>query len=272
MYKELSYNHFDSNIDFYGQEVCTQNFTFVGKNVREHYVLHFILKGTGKFTLPGRDAVTLTTGDMFLLPKGVPIFYQADWENPWQYIWIGFSGMRITEMFERSNLLETGYVKNATDSQFCQTFHELFQVLHNFTNVNADVWTESLVYKMFFHLLEEFPKAGFKQTPTSEIYFKQATSYIWDNYQNRINVTALCDYLALSRSYLHSLFQKYAKLSPQQYLLQVRMERAKQLLRESDTQLALISTAVGYKDYFTFSKAFKKYVGVSPKVYRQAQI
>ena len=58
-------------------------------------------------------------------------------------------------------------------------------------------------------------------------------------------------------------------LSPQQFLIKLRMEEAKNKLKNSQNSIQEISTSVGYTDTFTFSKAFKKYSGFSPKNYRQ---
>jgi AraC-like DNA-binding protein len=58
-------------------------------------------------------------------------------------------------------------------------------------------------------------------------------------------------------------------MSPQQYLTQMRMDEAKQLLRTTDNAVDEVAARVGYKDAFTFSKAFKRAVGASPREYRQ---
>ena len=55
---------------------------------------------------------------------------------------------------------------------------------------------------------------------------------------------------------------------PQKFLSQLRMEDAQQQLVNTDDPIQVISRRVGYKDEFTFSKAFKRYSGFSPKLYR----
>ena len=60
-------------------------------------------------------------------------------------------------------------------------------------------------------------------------------------------------------------------VSPQKFLTQLRMEDAQQQLVNTDDSIQIISRRVGYKDEFTFSKAFKRYSGFSPKLYRLGQ-
>ena len=58
------------------------------------------------------------------------------------------------------------------------------------------------------------------------------------------------------------------QLTPMKKLRQLRMQRAKALLKSTQLNLSDIATAVGYKDVFNFSTAFKREVGMAPKRYR----
>lgn len=63
---------------------------------------------------------------------------------------------------------------------------------------------------------------------------------------------------------------KEAGLSIQEYLMQYRMKSAMKLMEDPALSIQYISFAVGYNDVFTFSKAFKKHVGISPSEYRKS--
>ena len=58
-------------------------------------------------------------------------------------------------------------------------------------------------------------------------------------------------------------------LSPQQFLINLRMEQAKEYLTDTVKNIQEITRMVGYNDEFVFSKAFKRYSSFSPKLYRQ---
>ncbi|MFT5084049.1 MAG: AraC-like DNA-binding protein [Lentisphaeria bacterium] len=68
---------------------------------------------------------------------------------------------------------------------------------------------------------------------------------------------------------LHRRCLKYFTLSPMQKVIEIRMQRAKSLLRETSWGLHAIAIQIGYKDGFNFSKAFKKACGVSPDEFRR---
>lgn len=269
-YQALANNGIESNILFYGQEKCQPGYSYKGNNVRPHYVMHYILAGQGTFSLAGHHSVTLKAGDFFVLPRGIPCFYQADQTNPWQYFWIGLDGIKITNIINSSALKTNFYLKNIESSQFCQSLQQVFTSLHQKQSLTNNLLVESLTYQMFYHLLTEYP--GNQMQSQSQPYqqYQLALTYLKDNYAYGCNITDLSLALSLSRNYLYNLFKKYSNMSPQNFLTQLRMEDAKNQLLATDLSIQIIADQVGYNDSFTFSKAFKRYSGYSPQVFRQS--
>lgn len=81
-------------------------------------------------------------------------------------------------------------------------------------------------------------------------------------------VHEMAEKINYSAAHLHRLFQSHFKQSPIQYLIDLRMERAKYLLKNSDWSLEQIAEQVGYSDVFNFSKRFKKSIGLAPGKFR----
>jgi AraC-like DNA-binding protein len=269
-YRSLTGTSFESKILFIGQESCPPNYFFRGNNVRDNYVIHYILDGQGTFSSANRPAVTLKKGDVFLLPKGVPCFYQADGTNPWKYFWIGLSGTKIKTMLEGSQLLDRRYLRQVQDSQFYASLARLFAALKNQSSLANDILVEALTYQMFYHLVTDYPAKDAKSSGKAADRLKLAVYYLQENYHDSsCNVESLCHHLGLSRSYLYTLFKKNMNVSAQSYLTHLRMEEAIQLLKATDKPVQEIAHQVGYRDEFTFSKAFKRYSGFSPSAFRQ---
>ena len=76
-YRTLSNQGIESNVLFFGQEKCLPNYFFKGNNVRNNYIIHYVQSGKGTFSVANHHTVNLKAGDIFILPKGVPCFYQA---------------------------------------------------------------------------------------------------------------------------------------------------------------------------------------------------
>ena len=90
-----------------------------------------------------------------------------------------------------------------------------------------------------------------------------------NNYSSNIKISDIARHVGLNRSYFSNLFTKTLGVSPQEYLLSLRIEKACNLLEDFGLTIGEISMRVGYMDQLTFSKIFKKTKGVSPKLYRQ---
>lgn len=87
-------------------------------------------------------------------------------------------------------------------------------------------------------------------------------------YATSITIEQLSNAVALSPFYLIRLFRRIYKQTPHQYLIHLRITRAKELLRNSDLSVMEICMAVGYESLGSFSTLFRKVAGLSPSAYR----
>jgi len=92
--------------------------------------------------------------------------------------------------------------------------------------------------------------------------------YIDQHYYEEVKIATFTEMHYLSREYLMKLFKQAYGTGIYEYVLKVRMDKAKQLLRDPDLRIQHIADILGYKDKNYFSKAFKNYCGVSPSDYR----
>lgn len=99
----------------------------------------------------------------------------------------------------------------------------------------------------------------------------EVRQYIEDNYTKQLTLTQLAQVTCLSPSYLSSAFKQQYTQSPMEYVTQLRIHKAKQLMQQEDVRLKYIAEAVGYNDEFYFSRVFKKAEGVSPTTYMSLQ-
>ena len=97
---------------------------------------------------------------------------------------------------------------------------------------------------------------------------KYAADFIRENYATA-KISAVAGYIGIHRSYLTSIFKEKMGISPQEYLIQCKLQQAIALLIETNNPIQEIARKVGYDNPLTFSKTFKNFYGVSPKLYRQ---
>ncbi|NLO99427.1 MAG: response regulator [Clostridiaceae bacterium] len=108
------------------------------------------------------------------------------------------------------------------------------------------------------------------QTKT-QMLLEKAKDYINKNYSDdTLSLQKLADHLYISACYLSMIFKKEADETFLKYLVRVRLDAAKDLLRNTDLRTAEIAERVGYPDINYFSFFFKKNVGMSPREYRNS--
>lgn len=98
---------------------------------------------------------------------------------------------------------------------------------------------------------------------------EQIQQYIEKNYNQSLTLESLAKLFHFHPSYLSSYFSKHTKLGVNEYLHQVRITHAKELLKNDRLSVSSISEKVGYSDPSYFTKVFKKIVGISPRIYRK---
>lgn len=99
--------------------------------------------------------------------------------------------------------------------------------------------------------------------------FLEMLQYINENFAEDISMQIIADKLSLNMSYLSQLFKKEAGTTFVKYLTDIRLNKAKELLRDTELQLNEISESCGFRDYFYFIKQFKKYANETPTSYRK---
>lgn len=97
-------------------------------------------------------------------------------------------------------------------------------------------------------------------------------NYLVENYTNEINLNDISDKYYFTKEYLSKLFKKSYGIGIYEYVLSLRMRRAKELLLCDDMQIQQISDLLGYSNSNYFSKAFKNYYYVSPSEFREDNI
>ena len=81
---------------FVGSEKCAPSHSY-GPAVRNYCLIHYIRRGCGMFSSRGKSH-RLSAGDAFVINKGEITFYQADKDDPWEYVWVAFDG-ELSERF-----------------------------------------------------------------------------------------------------------------------------------------------------------------------------
>ena len=255
------------NLDYCGMEECTPGYEY-GPNIRTSYVIHMIASGKGCLLRDGRNW-NIEKGDAFLIRPKEECTYQADEYDPWRYLWIGFHGPRADEMARHAGFPEERPVMHCRNmDEICRHMTHLLEA-RDLTYVNSLIRMSEL-YAIFALLTENasVPAEEKTQDGRMESLYVESAIDLLINARGDVKVADVAHTIGISRSYLTSVFKKETGLSPQQYLMNFRMEKAANLLRSTLSPVNVVAEEVGYSDSLAFSRAFKNYYGKSPTAFR----
>lgn len=264
-------NFVDLRLFQFGKEKCDSAHSY-GPAKRTHYLFHYVISGSG--TLFSNDSKGNTKTYHIKSNQGFMIFpkqvntYIADENNPWEYVWIEFDGLRAKGMLELAGLTEDTPVYNAR-------FKELRENMMNemlYIAENADSSPFHLIGHLFLFLdYLARSAAGLKVTTGSKLrdfYIQEALQYIEHNFHNNISVEDIAEICGLNRSYFGKIFKEAIGKTPQDFILSFRMAKAAELLKFTNMSIGDIGNAVGYENQLHFSRAFKNIYGLPPREWR----
>jgi YesN/AraC family two-component response regulator len=111
---------------------------------------------------------------------------------------------------------------------------------------------------------------GGAEAPEFDRMIDNVVSEIRDHYMEDISLTSLAAKYNLSMARLSEMIKEHLKVNFSDYIASLRIQRAKELLRDESLSIQEIAEIVGYNDYFYFTKVFKKVEGISPSKYRKS--
>lgn len=249
-----------------GVEYCLPGKSF-GPIRRSGYHLHVVLSGEGALEVEGRS-VRLHTGQIFLEKPGEITYYYPDEQNPWTYCWVTFDGTRAAYYVRQAGFDDGINSLNCyVDTyEFYKLANRMLEKPH--LNLAGSLRRFGLLNQFIGLAVESWLRSGGKRVAhTADNYIDHALDFIRRNYST-ISVADISSYIGVDRSYFANLFKRHTGMSPKDYLLRVRMLNSMQLLRNTVLPVQDVAEYVGYENPLTFSKVFKKVLGVSPKYYR----
>lgn len=184
-----------------------------------------------------------------------------------------YDGIRtlIEDVFRQNRGTPNIYLHSVVVSM-CNAYENICKKMENVSALSVDIINhEYRVSVIEEHLIAAF--VGLKGDMVKETRVEgvrnYVTMYIAENYSNpAISIEMIADDIQLSASYVSTLFKKATGIAFSQYLLQYRIDVAKDLLSNSGEKISVISEKAGFGTYNNFVRMFKKKTGVSPSQYR----
>ncbi|MGL4619565.1 MAG: helix-turn-helix domain-containing protein [Chroococcidiopsis sp.] len=213
-------------------------------------------------------------GDVSITPANLPFFCR--WDSEDRYLQIRLASRFIQQVARETleinpdqlELLSEFRIRDPQiESLGLLLLNELKQ-----ENLGGRLYIESLANVLAVHLLRQYsatePRPLNHRGGLPEHQVVQVLDYIHDYLDQDIKLADLAELLDMSQFYFSAQFKQAIGISPYQYLLQQRVERAKQLLKKTERSIMEIALECGFNSHSHLSKQFRQLVGITPKVYR----
>lgn len=245
----------------------------IKRDYREDHLLFYIFKGRLSIRC-GDETEVASDGQVCLLNCHKPHEYYTIGHA--EFIWMHINGPQADVLLHEIYDLYGSHVFYTSGAEQIKDGIYSYIYANRNKQIVSDFQTSQSIYGILLALLAGTPK---RKNNTDQEKHKPMTSmlenvmlYIGKHYHENISVRDIADHVNMSQSHFSRLFKKQSGYSPHEYLIQVRMNRAKHLLKTSELSVKAISKEVGYQDVTTFIGAFTNYVGISPTKFRKYQL
>lgn len=223
--------------------------------VQGHHTLHFVLSGSGTLKMANK-VHKIGAKQIFIIPPNEPMMYYPNPDDRWKYIWFTLAAGRVEKM-----LAETGASVNSPVIIPDNGDHIASVLMGIFRGGGfADDYRVVSVFYELMHCISR----------NEDSEDDKIRSMIDANFADvEFSIAKLCSACGLSHAQLCRVFAERFGMTAKRYLIERRMEYAKELLRNTELKLATVALSSGYSDPAHFMKEFKRYTGVTAGCYRE---
>lgn len=216
--------------------------------------------------MPGHKPTEVTRGTVILIPPYMWHTYYPDKETGWNEYWIGFNGETIEKKLEKGILSKSCSIYNiGLQEHIIGKFEEAIDLASTefgyYQPVMATIAENILTYSIYYHI-------NISRNNATSDKINQAKSMMRSYIDKSITPENISTMLNVSYSWFRKMFKKYTGVSPAQYMAQIKLQKAKVLLLNTQKSVKEIAFELHYEDTAYFSTIFKKHVGLSPTEYK----
>ena len=233
------------------------------------YLFFVVEKGSGILTYE-EQTYTLHAGDCVFLDCRHAYSHQTAENDLWTLHWGPFYGPNMAGIYEKYAERGGSCTFAPEDSSAYITLLEQLYTLAASSDYVKDMKICEKLTSLLTLLMQESWQPEKRSIPTAKRRSLQdVKDYIDLNYAKKLSLDSLSEIFFINKFYLSRIFKEQFGVTINNYLLQVRITHAKQLLRFSDLNIEKISQECGMNDANYFARAFKKIEGVTPGEYRK---
>ncbi len=227
------------------------------------FLLLYTINGEGCVNYMGKE-ITLLPGFATLLDCTLPHSYYCPPDKIWEFKWIHFSGACVDGYL--SDFSESwGEVPFTSGEQFFTDIYDLASGNDPISFIECSTKLITLCSKMLVHVIKNNDASSKPVSPM----VSNAIEIFEEEFQSDLDLTAICNRLSVSKFYFLRTFKQQTGFTPNDYLITVRLNHAKSLLRSTSMSIEDVAFECGFSTGAYFIQVFKKHESVTPLHYRK---
>ncbi len=242
-------------------------FSTIRGRILNEYQLLYITQGSGIFSSASHKEINVNSGTMFLLFPNEWHSYCPNSDTGWEEYWIGFKGENI------DNRIKNGFFNKENPFFHVGILEEIVQLYNQGIIVAKEqkAGFQQMLAGIVNHLLgiaySENKHFNFEELKVTD-QINKAKIILYEKLQQEIKMEKVAAELNMSYSWFRRLFKEYTGFAPAQYIQELRIQRAKELLTNTNLRTKEIAFECGFENPEYFFTAFKNKTGYTPTKYR----
>lgn len=237
-----------------------------GRTLNGYYIV-FISKGEGILETEYTPPITLSEGSCFFLFPNVWHRYKPSTNTGWEEYWIGFRGTYPENLMQAPFFSpQNPFVNIGLRVPMLALFQRLLEMVQ-LSYPGYDKIIPGITLEILGLINNNSFQKNLEANPTQKL-IQKALFLLQESIDEKVNVKKLAQQLPMGYSKFRKEFKKAVGKSPLEYQLELRLDKAKELLSSTTQTISEIAFQTGFDSVYYFSKFFKIKTGISPKYYR----
>ncbi len=267
---ELYDTHYYTNIVFcYRLTWSCEKFTYGPDKGRKTNLLLFVNDCKAVFRMHDGEILHASHGDIVYIPQGMHYTSELyDKQSDKSHV-IGINFHLLKEDLTYFTAGKDAIVFKTQNPEF---YFDIFTKMRKISDTNVPSTSRLNCY--FYEIVSSLCEAYRSKSKASKEFkiIEQGIRYLETDRKLDKSVSDIAEMCTVSENYFRRLFKEYSGVSPKEYILNAKIEKAKLILRENNIPVSEIADICGFPDAAYFCRIFKKRTGISPLAYKRSEL